>query len=122
MENGVDWGRFAQQMASMARDLLAQESVGDTLERITTSATELVDGCDAAGILVLHGRKVETLAPTDQLVVDSDRLQEQLGEGPCFDVARHAQGRQVTASRTSPASSGAGPPTPRGPTRSGWAA
>lgn len=95
MENGVDWGRFAQQMASMARDLLAQESVGDTLERITTSATELVDGCDAAGILMLHGRKVETLAPTDQLVVDSDRLQEQLGEGPCFDVARHAQGRQV---------------------------
>ncbi|WP_069768060.1 GAF and ANTAR domain-containing protein [Streptomyces sp. LUP30] len=82
-------------MASMARDLLAQESVGDTLERITASATELVDGCDAAGILVLHARKVETLAPTDQLVVDSDRLQEQLGEGPCFDVVRHAQGQQV---------------------------
>ncbi len=95
MEDGVDWGRFAQQMASMARDLLAQESVGDTLERITASATELVDGCDAAGILVLHARKVETLAPTDQLVVDSDRLQEQLGEGPCFDVVRHAQGQQV---------------------------
>ncbi|MFF7355622.1 MULTISPECIES: GAF and ANTAR domain-containing protein [Streptomyces] len=83
----MDWARFAQQMASMARDLLAQESVASTLERITGSAIELVEGCDAAGILVLHGTKVQTLAPTRQLVVDSDRLQERLGEGPCFDAA-----------------------------------
>ncbi|MFF0740431.1 GAF and ANTAR domain-containing protein [Streptomyces sp. NPDC004111] len=84
----MSWERFAQQMASMARDLLAQESVTATLERITASATELVEGCDAAGILVVRDAKVESLAPTDQLVVDSDRLQERLGEGPCFDAAR----------------------------------
>ncbi|MGW0873379.1 GAF and ANTAR domain-containing protein [Streptomyces sp. NPDC002740] len=82
-------------MASMARDLLAQNSVDDTLERITASATELVEGCDAAGILVLHDAKVETLAPTDELVVDSDRLQERLGEGPCFDAAHSARGERV---------------------------
>ncbi|MFF3848258.1 ANTAR domain-containing protein [Streptomyces sp. NPDC002328] len=91
----MDWGRFAEQMAAMARDLLAQESVDATLERITASATELVDGCDAAGILVLHGAEVESLAPTDRLVVDSDRLQEQLGEGPCFDAAHGAKGDRV---------------------------
>jgi transcriptional regulator with GAF, ATPase, and Fis domain len=91
----VDWGRFAQQMASMARDLLAQESVDATLERITASATELVEGCDAAGILVLHEARVETLAPTDQLVIDSDQLQQRLGEGPCFDAARSSQGERV---------------------------
>ncbi|TQJ85989.1 GAF domain-containing protein [Streptomyces sp. SLBN-31] len=86
--DGVEWAHFAQQMAAMARDLLAQDSVGATLERITASAVELVQGCDAAGILVLQGRKVQTLAPTDDLVVESDRLQERLGEGPCFDTAR----------------------------------
>ncbi|MGW3095237.1 GAF and ANTAR domain-containing protein [Streptomyces sp. NPDC001102] len=75
-------------MAAMARDLLAQDSVDATLGRITSSAVELVEGCDAAGILVLQGRKVQTLAPTDDLVVDSDLLQERLGEGPCFDTAR----------------------------------
>ncbi|MGW3138065.1 GAF and ANTAR domain-containing protein [Streptomyces sp. NPDC001139] len=75
-------------MAAMARDLLAQDSVDATLGRITSSAVELVEGCDAAGILVLQGRKVRTLAPTDDLVVDSDLLQERLGEGPCFDTAR----------------------------------
>lgn len=94
-ENTVDWGRFAQQMASMARDLLAQDSVTATLERITASATELVDGCDAAGILVLHDRHVETLAPTHQLVTDTDRLQERLGEGPCLDAARSSLGERV---------------------------
>jgi transcriptional regulator with GAF, ATPase, and Fis domain len=91
----TDWARFAQQLAAMARDLLAQESVDATLGRITASAVELVEGCDAAGILVLHSGKVRTLAPTEQLVVDSDRLQERLGEGPCFEAARTRAGERV---------------------------
>ncbi|SEF05367.1 GAF and ANTAR domain-containing protein [Streptomyces sp. Ag109_O5-10] len=91
----TDWAWFAQQLAAMARDLLAQESVDATLGRITASAVELVEGCDAAGILVLNGGKVRTLAPTEQLVVDSDRLQERLGEGPCFDAARTRAGERV---------------------------
>lgn len=91
----MDWVRFGEQMASMARDLLAQDSVTTTLERSTASATELVNGCDAAGILVLHDRHIETLAPTDQLPVDSDQLQERLGEGPCFDAAHSSHGERV---------------------------
>lgn len=79
----------------MARDLLAQDSVTATLERITVSATELVDGCDAAGILVLHDAHVETLAPTHQMVIDSDQLQERIGEGPCFDAAHTSHGERV---------------------------
>ncbi|MET7475985.1 GAF and ANTAR domain-containing protein [Streptomyces sp. NPDC005648] len=82
-------------MASLARDLLAQDSVTATLERITRSATELVDGCDAAGILVLHDSAVETLAPTHELVSESDQLQVRLGEGPCFDAARSSEGDRV---------------------------
>ncbi|MFD5820254.1 GAF and ANTAR domain-containing protein [Streptomyces sp. NPDC127038] len=95
MEDEVDWGQFGQQLATMARDLLAQDSFDATLQRITASATELVEGCDAAGILVLHDHQVETLAPTDQLVIDSDRLQAELGQGPCFDAAHSAQGERV---------------------------
>ncbi len=86
----MDWQAFAQQMAFMARDLLAQESVDATLERITSGAVELVEGCEAAGILLVHGDRVQSLAPTEQVVVDSDRLQERLRQGPCFDVARRA--------------------------------
>ncbi|MGW2786739.1 GAF and ANTAR domain-containing protein [Streptomyces populi] len=64
----MDWGQFGHQLAAMARDLLAQDSVEATLQRITTTATELID---------------------------SDRLQAELGEGPCFDAARTAQGERV---------------------------
>lgn len=84
----MDWRIFAQQMASMARDLLAENTLDATLQQISRSAVELVDGCDASGILVLRGNQVQSLAPTEQLVTDSDRLQESLREGPCFDAAR----------------------------------
>ncbi|CAL9356552.1 hypothetical protein SUDANB176_00585 [Streptomyces sp. enrichment culture] len=84
----MDWQGFAQQMASLARDLLAEHTLDATLEQITKSAVDLVEGCDASGILVLKGGRVSSLAPTEQLVVDSDRLQEHLREGPCFDAAR----------------------------------
>ncbi|MFL9652538.1 GAF and ANTAR domain-containing protein [Streptomyces sp. PB17] len=89
-----DWRQFSQQMASLARDLLAQESVNDTLRRITASATELVADCDAAGILILRGGKVQSLAPTEQVVIDSDELQGRVGEGPCFDAARSSTGER----------------------------
>ncbi|MFF5981666.1 GAF and ANTAR domain-containing protein [Streptomyces olindensis] len=82
-------------MASLARDLLAQDTVDATLDRITASAVELVPGCDASGILLLHGKRVETVAPTHDLVIESDRLQERLGEGPCFDAARGDTGERV---------------------------
>ncbi|MEU6079195.1 GAF and ANTAR domain-containing protein [Streptomyces sp. NPDC047108] len=87
----MDWEDFAESMAAMARDLLAQDSVEATLERITESAVENVEGCDAAGILLLREKHVETLAPTDGLVVHSDQLQERLREGPCFDAARERE-------------------------------
>ncbi|MFH8337862.1 ANTAR domain-containing protein [Streptomyces sp. AM6-12] len=91
----MDWRMFAERMAKLARELLAQDTVSDTLERITCSATELVPGCDAAGILILHAKGVRTLAPTDQLVIDSDELQERLQEGPCYDVARPESDERV---------------------------
>ncbi|WP_420855489.1 hypothetical protein [Streptomyces humi] len=59
----MDWSRFAHQMATMARDLLAQETMEATLERITASATELVDGCDAAVHRRGGPRRAEPLLP-----------------------------------------------------------
>jgi len=83
----MDWEVFATRMGAMARDLLEQKSVDTTLERITASAVEIVEGCDAAGILILKSPLVHSLAPTEGLVVQSDELQQRLGEGPCFEAA-----------------------------------
>ncbi|MER7981048.1 GAF and ANTAR domain-containing protein [Streptomyces sp. NPDC095817] len=91
----MNWHRFAQQMASMARDLLAQPTVDATLKRITDAAYGVVAGCDAAGILILRGGEVETLAPSEEMVVECDQLQGQLGQGPCFDAARRVDEERV---------------------------
>ncbi|MET8583478.1 GAF and ANTAR domain-containing protein [Streptomyces collinus] len=84
----MDWQDFAEKMALLARDLLAQESLEATLDRISSSAVELVEGCDEAGILDLRKGTVTTLSAHGDRVERSDRLQGRLGEGPCFDAAR----------------------------------
>ncbi|MEU3839415.1 GAF and ANTAR domain-containing protein [Streptomyces sp. NPDC028635] len=84
----MDWREYAEQMAQLARDLLAEDSVQGTLDRIAESAVRLVEGCDAAGILAVRKGKAMTLAACGDMVEESDRLQAELGEGPCFDLAR----------------------------------
>jgi transcriptional regulator with GAF, ATPase, and Fis domain len=84
-----EWPELAVGLAEMARDLLAQESLQATLDRIAFHAVALVDGCDAAGIMVLEDDRVRTVAASDNVVHASDRIQGELGEGPCFDATRN---------------------------------
>jgi transcriptional regulator with GAF, ATPase, and Fis domain len=79
---------LATALARMARELLAQDSFQGTLDRIVTYAVELVDGCEGAGIMVVRRGRVHTLAASGDKVRESDRIQGELGEGPCFDAAR----------------------------------
>lgn len=79
----------------MAHDLLEQPSADATLGRIPGSAAELVAGCDAAGILVLSGTELVSLAPTEPWVAELDQLQRTLDQGPCFDAARRSTGQRM---------------------------
>ena len=88
MSELVDWAQLAAGLAEMSRDLLGQDSLAQTLDRIVDYAVELVDGCDAAGGMVVRDGRVQTLAATDNVVRASDRMQQDLGEGPCFDATR----------------------------------
>lgn len=75
-------------LAGMARDLLAQDGVQNTLDRIVAHAVDLVEGCEQAGVLLLHARsRAETAAASGEVVRLSDAAQQELGEGPCFDAA-----------------------------------
>ncbi|MGH3314352.1 MAG: GAF and ANTAR domain-containing protein [Streptomyces sp.] len=82
--------KFATELARMARDLLAQQSVQQTLDRIVEHAVRMVDGCEAAGVLTVEAGQVQTLATSSDVVRASDRMQGELGEGPCFDATRNA--------------------------------
>lgn len=91
----MDWREYAEQMAELARVLLAKDSVQATLDEIAASAVRLVDGCDAAGILAVRKGQAVTLAAHGDMVEDSDRLQGELCEGPCFDLAAQDSGERV---------------------------
>ena len=91
----MDWRAYAEQMALLARDLLAQDSVQATLDEIVAAAVKLVDGCDAAGILAVRKGRAVTLASCGDMVHECDRLQGELSEGPCFDLARQKDGERL---------------------------
>jgi hypothetical protein len=58
-------------------------------EEIVDYACKQLDA-DHAGVTVLRSRRrLETVTATDPLVERADRLQEDLGEGPCRDSRLH---------------------------------
>ncbi|WP_053669459.1 GAF and ANTAR domain-containing protein [Streptomyces sp. NRRL B-1140] len=91
----MDWRRYAEQMARLARNLAAQDSVQATLDAVSSSAVELIEGCDAAGILTVSKGRAVTLSVCGDMVAESDRLQGEFGEGPCFDAARRVDGERL---------------------------
>lgn len=91
MGNGRQPEELATELARMARDLLSQDSLQNTLDRIVRYALDLVDGCERAGIMMVSKGKVLTLAFSDEEARTSDRVQGELGEGPSFDAARGGQ-------------------------------
>ncbi|WP_328492230.1 GAF and ANTAR domain-containing protein [Streptomyces sp. NBC_00414] len=88
---GEVWEQFAIAVAEMARDLLAQDSAQGTLDRVVEHASVLIKGCDEAGILTVRQGEVHALAATSDLVRRSDRIQQDLQEGPCFDAVTDRQ-------------------------------
>jgi len=82
-------GSASEAFADLARSLLAEEDVQKTLQRIVELAVETIDGCDHAGITLLHGRKPSTPAASDHVPGMVDAIQYGAGEGPCLDAIRH---------------------------------
>lgn len=73
--------------SQVALDLFAPGTVQGTLQEIVDLAERTVDGCDAAGILVVDDGTPTTAAASGPLVVELDRLQIDAGEGPCLDAS-----------------------------------
>jgi hypothetical protein len=73
------------------RRLSANLTPGDldhTLARITAAAVEVLPGVHYASITVRHADgSLETVAPTDDMLLGVDAAQYDLHEGPCYDAA-----------------------------------
>ncbi|OUC80158.1 hypothetical protein CA982_04625 [Gordonia lacunae] len=65
-----------------------QDTTGQVLDSITAGAVEYVPGAQYAGVLLVDQKKnFDTLAPTDPLMNEADRIQKETGEGPCLQAA-----------------------------------
>ncbi len=75
----------AAEFAQMAVDLRDQPDVDETLASIASYARESL-GTDHAGIHVVENRQILTAAATDPVIEHADKLQTELGEGPCLQA------------------------------------
>lgn len=77
-------GGFTQ----MAQALAAARDEEARLQVAVDAAVSLVTRCDHAGITINENGTLVTRASSDDLVCRANRLQSELGEGPCLEVRR----------------------------------
>jgi transcriptional regulator with GAF, ATPase, and Fis domain len=75
-------------MVELVRGPATDSSVLErTLESVTSSAVELIDGVDFADVLVMHEGRARSAAPTAPGAVELDSVQLRHREGPCLEAA-----------------------------------
>lgn len=80
---------LALELAEVARSLVSADDVDDTLQRMVCLATEVIPGCDHAGLALSVRGRIETPSQTDPPVPQMiDRIQNETGEGPGVDAIR----------------------------------
>ncbi|MGF9755715.1 GAF and ANTAR domain-containing protein [Microvirga sp. 0TCS3.31] len=72
----------------LARALAAAPDEDTRLKVAVEAAVDLVARCDHAGITFNERGRLVTRASSDDLVCRANKLQTELGEGPCLDVRR----------------------------------
>lgn len=78
-----EWAKFAD----VARSLSLGGDLASTLDRAATVAVDVIDGCDHAGISVVHrDGGITTESATDDVVRRGDELQYEVQDGPCVQA------------------------------------
>jgi GAF domain-containing protein len=72
----------------LARALASAPDEDTRLKVAVEAAVDLVTRCDHAGITINEQGRLVTRASSDDLVCRANKLQTELGEGPCLDVRR----------------------------------
>jgi GAF domain-containing protein len=77
--------QLSEVFARAAREIHEAPGMDETLDAIVRSACESLPEIDHVGITIGHkDGHVETVAATDELVLTFDKMQYDVGEGPCL--------------------------------------
>jgi GAF domain-containing protein len=72
-------------MAAAARELQDQHDPASTIKVAVALLVQNVEGCEAAGVSLVRSKgTIDAPAASDDVVEIGDRLQAELGEGPCL--------------------------------------
>ncbi len=83
---------LAEGLSALARDLDQQDDSEAVLSAIVASAVAMIPGVEEGSISVVLGRRrVTSQAPTGELPVRVDAIQEETQQGPCLDAAYQHQ-------------------------------
>lgn len=77
---------LAATFSEVARVLLAEGDEAATLDKICHLAVATIEGCECAGISLLHDGIVESHISTDPAPRRLDEIQSETQEGPCVDA------------------------------------
>ncbi|MDQ0735906.1 GAF and ANTAR domain-containing protein [Arthrobacter agilis] len=92
---------IALRLSDLARSLQRENSEDAVLEQLVRAAVTLVPGADEASITLVTGRhRVQSRAPSGNLVRTLDELQERTREGPCMSAVYEEQTVTVPDLRT----------------------
>jgi GAF domain-containing protein len=81
----------AQEFVELAEILQAAPTPTETAEGVVGYIRDQLDADHAGITLIRPRRRLESVAPTDDIVVQTDRLQYELDEGPCRDSSWHRE-------------------------------
>ena len=84
----ADLNQLAEDFGELARSLEEHDDPDVMLAEIIAAAVEMVPGVDEGSVSVVTGRRnIGSQAPTGDLPVQVDALQEETQQGPCLDAA-----------------------------------
>lgn len=74
-------------LTELAASLDEQETLEETAAHVAAAAVELVPGCEAANVTVRReSGRIEMAAATSDRARRADALQQELSEGPCYEM------------------------------------
>src|SRR6476660_5371538 len=88
---------LAETYAEIADRFESALTFDQAIARITHTAVDAIEGCEAASMTLLSGDSARTEGATSQLADRGDQIQYEEGEGPCLDAP--ASGARLIATR-----------------------
>src|SRR4051794_11430954 len=84
-------GPLGESLAALSRFLVGENTVEETLQRVSDLTVQAVPAADLVGITMIVDGRRRTAVFTDPLAPEIDQAQYDTGEGPCLDAFEQQQ-------------------------------